>query len=186
MNTLITNPKGVLKKYLFRISYYPFSKGMLKPYLDENYEEHWNYTSFEQKTVLDLGADYGSTAAWFHKKGSRKVIAVEAEKELYTKLEKYSKNKNWLVTINEFIDSSEKIDQLITNFGPQIVKVDIEGAEKHLLNCKKLLDVPTWLIEVHSDQIKGELTTHFQKNGFSVRNVANFKNCGILLIQKTK
>ena len=184
IETLMTNPKGVFKKYLFRVSYYPFSRGMPKPYLDEDYEKHWNHADFKQKKVLDLGADYGSTAAWFRKKGSREVIAVEAEKELYAKLEHYSENRSWLTVINEFIDSSNKIDQLVTNFNPQIVKVDIEGAEKNLLNCDKLADVSTWLIEAHSEQIRVELTSHFQRIGFSVRRVSDLGNFDILVIQK--
>jgi len=143
-----------------------------------------NQRRLKTKKVLDLGADYGSTAAWFRKKGSREVIAVEAEKELYSKLKQYSEKRNWLTAINEFIDSPNKIDQLITNFKPQIVKVDVEGAEKNLLNCDKLADVPTWLIEAHSEQIRVELTSHFQRIGFSVRRVSDLGNFDILVIQK--
>jgi|GEM_PF-3322975 len=185
IDTLISNPHGVFDKYIvdgIKRVYYSFS-GMLMPYLGEDYEIHWNYTPFDGKTVLDLGADYGSTAAWFHQKGSISVIAVEADPKLYKKLQNYSKNKIWLNAINDCIDSSQKIDELIACYLPDIVKVDIEGAEAHLVDCAKLSNVSTWLIEVHSDELKWLLTYHFQKNGFTVENVADL-NCGVLFIHK--
>ncbi len=185
LHTLASNPKGVFKKYIIngaKSLAYPFS-GMLRPYLDEDYEVHWNYTSFSKKTVLDLGADYGSTAAWLHKKGASKVIAIEADKKLYQRLQSYSKNKEWLTPINDFIDSPQKIDQLIVRYKPDIAKVDIEGAEKYLINCTKLSDVPVWIIEVHSDELGQLLTDHFQKSHFEVKSVAEL-NCGVLFTQK--
>jgi hypothetical protein len=185
LNTLKSSPHAVFTKYVvhgIKYLFYPLA-GMPKPYLDENYDTHWNFASFEEKTILDLGADYGSTAAWFHKKGAKKVIAIEADKQLYSKLSGYSKGKEWLCSINEFVDSSEKIDDYISNYAPDIVKVDIEGFEKNLVNCTKLQEVPTWLIEVHSNEIDGLLTAHFTEKGYSVQNVP-YLEVGLLLAKR--
>jgi len=50
------------------------------PIFNEDYNECWGCVSYKDKTVLDLGADYGSTVYYFLKNGAKKVIAVEGDK----------------------------------------------------------------------------------------------------------
>jgi GT2 family glycosyltransferase len=41
-----------------------YASRKIPPYF-ENYDYHWGFASFRNKTVLDIGDDYGSTASYF-------------------------------------------------------------------------------------------------------------------------
>lgn len=91
----------------------------------ENYDEHWNFTSFNNRTVLDIGADVGSTVEYFLNKGAVRVIAVEGDKNLARKLcRNYRKSRN-VICINCFITTGLDIAVLIAKYQPDIVKIDV-------------------------------------------------------------
>lgn len=135
----------------------------------ENYEQHWNYTSFKDKTVLDLGADYGSTASWFLRKGARRVIAVEGHPVWAFGLRAIMGRHPQIVCIQKFLDSPKDIENLIHTFKPNLVKVDIEGHENLLLELPKetLHCVPEWLIEAHGVILYFEIMINFSSSGFT-------------------
>jgi predicted rRNA methylase YqxC with S4 and FtsJ domains len=83
---------------------------------NENYDLHWNYTSFKDKLVLDIGADYGTTAEFFLKKGAKKVIAVEGDEYLAGSLLKRCKNSKKAIGIHKFISSKKDIEELIQEY----------------------------------------------------------------------
>ncbi|MEM2995027.1 MAG: hypothetical protein QXI91_03285 [Candidatus Bathyarchaeia archaeon] len=63
------------------------------PSFGEDYDKHWNYLNFKGKKILDLGADYGSTASYFLWQGAKQVIAVERNEEFAEALRKtFEKN----------------------------------------------------------------------------------------------
>lgn len=166
--TLFTNPKGVLVKYSRK--FWKCLTGHIPPISGEDYDKHWNYVSFDGKTVLDLGADYGSTADYFLFHKAERVIAVEGDKELACKLRRNFKNDKRVICIEKWIGSGKDISQLIERFQPNIVKVDIEGEEKCLLdiNVETLLKVKEWLIETHTPELHNNIKEFFKQNGFKV------------------
>lgn len=96
--TLLTNPTGVLLKYTRRNNIRNIllnvARGTL-PSFGEDYDKHWNYLNFKGKKILDLGADYGSTASYFLWQGAKQVIAVERNEEFAEALRKtFEKNQN--------------------------------------------------------------------------------------------
>lgn len=125
VHTLITNPVGVLVKYTRWNKLIAHLRGLLPPNNNENYDKHWNYASFKDKIVLDLGADYGSTASYFLWRGAKQVIAVEGSKEFADALRKNFENNPKVIPIELFIKSP----------------VDIEEYELTLLNCQNLQKV---------------------------------------------
>lgn len=133
-----------------------------------DYELHWGLKpqiiTYSDKTVLDLGADYGSTAEFFLKHGAKKVIAIEGDQKLSKQLIDNYKGSSNVIPISKFIDSPKQIEQLISKYKPDIVKVDIEGYEINLLKVKPKIiqSVKEWMIEYHSDELKDKLLAFFQ------------------------
>jgi len=196
IETLINNPLGVFKKYtkLFMkkisLKLETFRPNLFYSF-NENYELHWNYTSFKGKVVLDMGADYGTTAEFFLKKGAKKVIAVEGDKYLAGSLLKRCKNSKKVIGIHKFISSKKDIEELIQEYRPDIVKIDVEGNEKYILfvNEKIIHSVKEWLIETHSKEIFDELTNFFRKQKYKVKtidygNIVGIKNIKVIYALK--
>jgi hypothetical protein len=175
-HTFASNPVGVYYKYVGKMKAKLVKlRGGVPPVYGENYDRHWNFTSFEDKVVLELGADYGSTAYYFLGKGAKRVIAVEGDAGLAKKLASNFKKDERVIPISGFIEKAEQIDNLILSYHPDIVKVDIEGNEKCLLDAKRVDDVKEWLIEAHTEEAYRTLCRLLAEHGFRVR-VFNYLN----------
>jgi len=163
--TLIKHPHLVTQKYLRRLVH----RGVF-PIYDENYDECWGQTCYEGKTVLDLGADYGSTAYYFLKKGAKKVIAVEGNESFVSKLNRNYGEDLRVTCVMKWISNSSDIEELIKFYPSELVKVDIEGGEKHIVKVSPeiLLSVKEWLIEAHTKEVYDELSKVFLDLGFKV------------------
>ena len=177
LHTLFSNPLGVYERYKGKLKrvIVKLKKG-IPPIYGEDYDQHWNFTTFKNKVILDLGADYGSTAYYFLRKGASKVVAVEGDTVLASKLKTNSKKFDKIVPIETFIDSSEKIEKLISHYHPDLVKVDIEGYEKLLLNVYNIANVNEWLIEAHTEQLYDSIVKFFLAHGFSTRSFLYLSN----------
>ena len=152
----------------------------------EGYEAHWGYTNFEDKTVLDLGADYGSTTSWLFQKGAKKIIAVECDRERFDKLlQNYGDDKD-VVCLREKILSGIQIVKLVDTYKPDLVKMDIEGDEINLLDVNKneILSVKELLIEYHGKDVLEKLSIFLTRIGFNVKpcwiNPWESGTCGVI------
>lgn len=136
----------------------------------ENYNQHWPYIPVRGKVVLDFGADWGSTALYFLKKGAAVVVAVEADLGLYKKLEATSQNKN-IIPIYEYVNSPTQIESLINDVEPDICKFDIEGQEVNVMKMapEVILKVPFWAFETHTHQIYDDLRAFMLSLGFKIQ-----------------
>lgn len=183
LKTLLQHPRKVFFKYKNRV-YFKIINAPI-PYLDEDYNHHWGFTDFKGKTVLDLGADYGSTAWFFLKKGAKLVVAVEADPEraktLATNSAKYG-----FTSFQKTISSPKDIERFIENYQFDVAKVDIEGGEIYLLNCKsELLEkIPLWMIESHSNGLTISVSKLFEELGFSVKQIREPDGPTIIIAQK--
>jgi len=166
LRTFKSCPLAVYKKYLHP-NILIFVGKVPKPY-NEDYNLHWNFTSFKDKVVLDLGADWGSTAKFFLEKGAHKVIAVEADKSRIRKLAYLYRKDDRVVPVYGFIKDSSQIDALIEHYSPDLAKVDIEGWEKCLPQAHNISKVREWLIEAHTPQIYSMLYNFFKTLGYKV------------------
>jgi len=163
--TFLKKPHIAIQKYFHLL----VLKEIL-PIYNENYEECWGYVDYKGKTVLDLGADYGSTAYYFLKKGAKAVVAVEGDEALASKLKRNYGEDARVSCVTKWISSSKDFEELIRTYPCDIVKVDIEGAEVHLekVSYEALLSVNEWLIETHTQEIYDTLIRLFLKLKFKV------------------
>lgn len=145
----------------------------IPPYLGEDYESHWGAFSFAGKTILDVGADYGSTGYFFLQKGGKKVIAVEADPSLFNQLVSNCRNYPEVIPVNLEVSQPKHFKELIEKYHPDVLKADCEGCEIHLLGVDEnvLKSVPEYLIETHDhialNAIRPRIEELFEKIGYS-------------------
>lgn len=145
----------------------------ISPIYGEDYEETWGSVDYTNKRVLDIGADIGSTADYFLRKGAREVVAVEGGKEFYDKLEANAKDRPQIKPLLFWIDSPEKFTALIKEHHPDVVKCDIEGDEVHLADVEDTVfsSVPEYLIETHGDDVHRRIQEKLANNSYEVIDV---------------
>lgn len=111
----------------------------------EEPDVHWNFLNVKDKRVLDLGCGkfYSSisTAEYFLNQGARSVIGIDLSD---IGLDRY----NFAMYIERII-STEQIEGLLIRYVPEIVKCDIEGAEKYLEGISEIPSVEEIAIEYH-------------------------------------
>ena len=131
----------------------------------EDFEQHWCHIDCKNKVVLDLGADFGSTAKCFLAKGAKAVIPVEGDANLYHRLKLSYPNAEMC-----FVDSTAKMKELLEKHEADIVKVDIELGEIWLQTQtdELLRKFKEWMIEGHKWVITELLIERFAKAGFSL------------------
>lgn len=151
-----SNGVGRIYKYKFEEETIRSWKPTINPTDSWNMETHWNPQTvgaqYKDKVVLDLGAADGDSAEYYLYENAKYVVAVEGDEKTFEKLLENSHRFNGkIIPIFMFIENSEQIEKLIIDYKPDILKSDIEGAEKYLYEIKddiwKL--VPEYLVETH-------------------------------------
>lgn len=129
----------------------------IPPVFDENYDKHYELNWWEGKRVLDIGADVGSTADYFLRKGAREVIAVEGSEGYYVKLVENSKRIANITPVLKWISCVDDIASLIAEYKPDLVKMDCEGCEAFLpdVNDSVVASVPEYVVETHTRNADG-------------------------------
>lgn len=135
--------------------------------------------------MLDLGADVGSTADYFLLKGASYVIAVEARVDLVRQMKKNLVERLGVAAFNvrpiqEVIQSAAQIENLVTRFHPDVVKLDINGAqfgkayvegELWQMSPAILRSVPEWLVELHTAELKEKVLACMACRGFTLKQL---------------
>lgn len=129
----------------------------------EEPKEHWSFLSPEGKIVLDLGCGkfYSSisTAQWFLDEGAAKVIGVDLSKE--------SIDNQRFIPYAKAVKSKEDLEYFL-NYMPEIIKCDIEGAEKYFKEIDNLpTSVKQFAVEYHDAETKKICEDQFSKWGFT-------------------
>lgn len=126
----------------------------------DDYEQHYPLNWWKDKTVLDIGADVGSTADFFLRKGAKKIIAVEGNEALYEQLVKNAEEIPGIVPILKFVKSAKDLQDVFEQalrMGPvDVVKLDCEGCEEHLYYVVPLELIerfPAFVIETHGGKL---------------------------------
>jgi hypothetical protein len=140
---------------------------------DEDYERFYGYASFKGKVLLDIGADYGSTAMFFLRKGARKVIAVEGDRILYKRLLNTAERYCNIMPVFLYISKKQDFEKLILIYRPAIMKVDCEGCESHLLkiNSQIFSDVEEYIIEAHGQKLIEETKNKLISNNYAISHI---------------
>lgn len=126
----------------------------IKPIYGEDYSLHWQGPEWTNKRVMDIGADYGSTAFYFLERGASIVYAVEGDPRLYRQLEENARAIGNIIPIFMFVDSAKQFSELFLQYRPDIVKIDCEGCEKHLVDVDVgvLASIPEFIVETHTER----------------------------------
>jgi len=141
-----------------------------------NYEGHLGIVDWMNKSVLDIGADTGTSAEFFLEKGAKVVVAVEGYDSEYKQLEKNEKLfPPGKLILNELflIRCPDDLTYLITKWDwVDIVKIDIEGAEIHLVYVPDdIFSIPReYVIDFHSRTNERLLRNKLLLNGYSFYN----------------
>jgi hypothetical protein len=158
-------------------------------------EEHWKYTNFKDKNVLDLGCGRwdavtleDTTPYYFLKKGASKLIAVDI---LETEIDFYKnqnlKNAEFICTS---IDNVQKIKELISTHNINVIKCDIEGNELLLLELTEndLTNVESFCIEYHGSHIKPLLENKLNELGYDITAIGKLwvEGFGVIFAEKIK
>lgn len=139
----------------------------------ENFEYHWGFVDWKNKTVLDIGADYGSTAECFLSVGASKIYASEGDEKLYDQLVEYAKDKPNIIPNRKWINNPSDFIDLFNNFKADIVKIDCEGAEEHLLKVPDeiLKSIKEYVIECHGEEITKRIIERFRDLKFDILEI---------------
>lgn len=166
-----SNMNKVLKEYTLRIKGKRVNDGALVSSIYvEDYEFQYGQVNYKDRIVLDIGADIGSTAYFFLKKGAKLIVAVEGSEQCFDKLKSNAKSFKSTIPILCFINKPEQIETLIQRWKPDILKMDIEGGEIHLFQIAdatfKLVN--EYLIEIHSESLLDMLKKKSAANGYEI------------------
>ena len=186
LRTLKREPRAVARKYLRIFKHRVLLRAdPREPAWGDDYDLHWPFGA-EDARVLDIGADYGSTAYYFLRKGAREVVAVEGDPKQAFLLAVNARRMRKLgrvVPIRGFVREPRQVDALILRFDPDVVKVDIEGWERVLLECKLLAQPREWWIEAHSEGLRDALAEKLKEASYEVE-VRSYRNVWVLCARK--
>lgn len=137
---------------------------------DESYDEHYGALEWKDKVVMDVGADYGSTAYWLLEKGAKQIIAIESDNNLFNQMILNIEEDSRIVPINMTISKPEDWEYLINTYPCNVIKSDCEGGEEFLLyiNNDILKKVPEYCIEIHNCNAISSFKRKFGRCGYKV------------------
>ncbi len=134
----------------------------------ENYNSLYHMADYKGKTVLDIGADYGSSACWFLVKGAKQVIAVEKNESHFIKLKEYADalGQDMIIPVKMTVNKKQNYETLLSTYKPEVAKLDCEGCEQHLLKVDdKTFSIPDqYIIEAHSVYLTSDFLAKLKKS----------------------
>jgi len=156
-------------------------KARISAIYNEDYESQWGKIDYKDKVVLDIGADIGSTADFFLRKGAKNVVAVEGDSKLYKKLEENAEKNENIIPQLLWIYNSKDIEFLIKNYSWKesidVLKADCEGCEKHIFEIPDEVwkKVPEYIIETHSDELFEQMKKKCKINNYEIVDINEWK-----------
>lgn len=147
----------------------------MQPIWGEDFERQYGSVDYRGKRVLDVGADYGSSAAFFLRKGASQVIAIEGDNHYFQQLKDHVQEVPEVIAIECWVNSALQFEELIETYRPHVVQVDCEGCEAHLFNVEtRTLQIsPEYLIEVHSPELLEGFKTMCSRLGYKIVSTSN-------------
>jgi hypothetical protein len=160
----------------------------VKPWGGMNVTHHWGGFEVAGKVVLDIGADYGTTADYFLAGRAKLVVAVESNDLFAQQLTLLAGERPGLVALHRHVTSKEDFRELFQLYAPDVVKVDCEGCECALLELddEEFSQPALYAIETHGpEQAKrdGNPFPFGDANALYVAFVQKFHQCGYEVVR---
>jgi predicted RNA methylase len=151
----------------------------IKVVTSENPIEHWSdIEDLKDKIVLDLGCgwiDHGhmSTPEYFISRGASKVIGIDIT---YSEIEKLKDLYPSHLFVCKTISSEIDFIDLISTYKPNVIKMDVEGAEIFLKDVPKEVfsSVEEFAIEYHNSDCKKIIIDKFNELSFETTAINSF------------
>lgn len=139
-----------------------------------NFESMYGSLDYQDAVVLDIGADYGSTARFFFKRGAKRVIVSERNHDWHDELRIYARKEPRLTVVD--LLREDNVEDLLCRLDPDVVKVDCEGCERILLTVSRLLlgGPRAWVMETHSRELYDGFKAKFEDLGYQVKTVEDW------------
>jgi hypothetical protein len=155
----------------------------------DRYDLEYGYLNVKDKTILDIGADVGTTADYWLQHGAKKIYAIEGDTEEYNQLVKNIEIMNWkniVVSEKMFICGVKQFEYLLTTYKTDIVKIDCEGCEEHWLFLRdEIFSLPDqYLVEFHSPFLLGEGIKKLSKNGYKLEQLITVNDSVTVVLYK--
>lgn len=142
----------------------------------EHPHEHWSFLDVKNKIVLDMGCSFYeatynpgmlSSVEWFVQMGAHIVIGCDANSYEVDKYNVVYRNNPKYKVFKLFVDSSEKIKDLL-KYNPEVIKCDIEGGEIYFNDITKeeMECVQQIGIEYHDEATKQMCESKLSEWGF--------------------
>lgn len=147
----------------------------------ENPSEHWEFIECNNEVAVDLGCgrwekieyrdpSWLTTPEWLLHKGASHVYAYDidpAEVEWYNTTLSPSKN---ITAYHKQINNVEDIREIFNTVKPTVVKCDIEGYERAILDLSdvEFLTVKFYAIETHSDELYSKFVERFNNLKYEI------------------
>ncbi len=144
----------------------------------EDPNEHWSDIELiENQVILDLGCGWlfqphESTPEYFINRGAKQVIGVDVTLSEIEKLNsKYYPTHKFVC---KAVTSTDVLKELIEQYNPTVIKMDIEGHEEHLEGLTDLKSVVEVAIEYHNPKCKEIVVRKLQEFGFEITSINQF------------
>lgn len=140
---------------------------------------HWDNTNVKGRIVLDLGCgdfgnattlSYPTTFEYFLNKEAKLVIGVDSNVSDISNLQAKDIPFERCIIINDNIDSSNKILNLIKEHNVEIIKSDIEGGEQFLFDIddNDFCLIDEYYIETHGDLLYNRCLKKLTRCGYDI------------------
>ena len=140
--------------------------------------------NFKGKYVLDLGCGrwFGVenpsqySPIWFGEQGATGVVGVDASTDDINYYTEYTKDNPKYTFVQQYINSTKDIENLLRKYPITAIKSDIEGYESHLLNIdvSLLKPITEMAIEYHSKDLRNAFIKKFEEWGYEIKTKARF------------
>lgn len=158
------------------------------PIYKEDYGHHYGAIHYKGKKVLDIGADVGSTADFFLRRGAREVVAVDGNKGMYRQLVKNARKIPEIKPVFLKIEIPRHFEELIRVHQPDVLKSDCEGCEKHLFKIpdEVFSIVKEYMVETHGHGTRKGMMDKCKRCGFTILNVVAWRKGIDIIYAKRK
>jgi len=131
------------------------------------WESEYGFVDYEDKRVMDVGADWGRTADYFLQKGAKVVIAIEGNPVFYEKLKENAKLLPGIIPVFLQIRHPDDFIDLIKRWSPDLMQVDCEAFLFQVPDEVFSL-IPEYLMETHSIKLYRAMKRKCRANKYTI------------------